>query len=128
MNKAEALDELIAAVEAGALPDEDWRLMHDIWSPRNWHDIGHNVRYSMHGSLDAAKALHEALLPGWMWLARKTNADDVSNGHCEPSNGGFANVWHNISPNDGGEHFSVFAETAARAWLLATLKAYRAGL
>lgn len=125
MTKAEALDKLIKAIEAGAIPLSDL----DAFIPSlGLNTQGNDAHSAYRGSLDAAKALHEALLPGWMWLARKTDADDVSNGQCAPSNGGFANVWHNISPNDGGEHFSVFAETAARAFLLATLKAYRAGL
>ena len=110
MTQAEALDKLIAAVEAGALPGEDWRLMHDIWSPRNWHDIGHNVRYSMGGSLDAAKALHEALLPGWDYIISRHDAEMWQAG-CYPDT---------IAAQIGGN--------PARAWLLAVLKAYRAGL
>jgi hypothetical protein len=103
----EQLDALIAAVEAGELPNEDWRLMHDIWSPRNWHDIGHNVRYSMHGSLDAAKALHDALLPDATAMigTRKPRA---------------------IVYDAGDKPYIAFAEPPARAWLLAILKAYRA--
>ena len=113
MTDTAALDALIEAVTAGVLPDEDWRLMHDIWSPRNWHEIGHNVRYSMHGSLDAAKALHEALLPGWGWETG-VNATFVS----------IASVW-----KSGRERaYGATSEIPARSWLLAALKACRASL
>lgn len=114
-----ALDALIEAVEAGSLPEEDWRLMHDIWSPRNWHEIGHNVRYSMHGSLDAAKALHEALLPGWEWGVT-LNSD-------EPTPAAYVAKW-GAPEGSMGDGFEAQADNPARAWLLAVLKAYRAGL
>ena len=62
------------------------------------------------GSLDAAKALHEALLPGWKF---KLEA------HAAIS---FAWIGH---PNEMlfRQHQSSF-DTLARAWLLAILKAY----
>lgn len=103
----DALRALLEAVKAGALPDEDWRLMRDIWSPRNWHDLGHNVRYAFHGSLDAAKALHDAVLPGW---------------HGSFSTDGFARV------AKGGRVLTVMESChvdckPARAWLIAILVA-----
>jgi len=104
------LQRLIEAVESGKLPDEDWRLMHDIWSPRNWHDIGHNVRYSMHGSLDAAKALHDALLPGWDIQIVTYEDDSFEASVSEPMS---------VKTYDGVSQFM------ARAWLLAILKAYQ---
>jgi predicted heme/steroid binding protein len=59
-----------------------------------------------HGSLDAAKALHEAVLPGWIY-------------NIAP---GFAHV---IPPHDNGdqEAHTGLSETLARAWLLAILEA-----
>jgi hypothetical protein len=82
------------------------------------------------GSLDAAKALHDALLPGWDWVARN---DEV---------GGFANVMtcdfdaYSSVYVDGieeikgqvisGQSHPVFSLSPARAWLLAILKAYEA--
>jgi hypothetical protein len=58
------------------------------------------------GSLDAAKALHEAVLPGWIY-------------NIAP---GFAHV---IPPHDNGdqEAHTGLSETLARAWLLAILEA-----
>lgn len=99
-----ALDKLIDAVEAG---DDLPEIGHGYWqflpapacilSARVYHD----------GSLDAALALHEALLPGWRW--------DLDAG-CN------AGVWNScdLLPAIAGE-----ADTPARAWLLAVLKAYR---
>lgn len=121
MNDKQALRKLIEAVEEGALPDEDWRLMHDIWSPRNWHDIGHNVRYSMHGSLDAAKALHEALLPGWK---KVLNLNEFSDGSV------VCTMFGPI-PEDAGKWemaptWAARSDNPARAWILAILRAYEA--
>ena len=99
-----ALDKLIAAVEADsdigfrfwfeaddAIPDLDTRMLCET---------------AFHGSLDAAKALHEALLPGWGWTV---SADGSSVYGDDPK------VY------DGDD-----ARSPARAWLIAILKAYRA--
>ena len=57
------------------------------------------------GSLNAAKALHEVVLPGWEW-------------HLGPSN---AKVYpYNGSPL---KSWSGMADNPARAWLLAILRA-----
>ena len=62
MTRLEALKELLADIEAGN-PD---------WCGDQCFDEEH--RYDLleawRGSLDAAKALHEALLPGWPWRIR----------------------------------------------------------
>ncbi len=59
------------------------------------------------GSLDAAKALHENLLPGWGWTL----------GRARPDNW-FAKVW-----SAAKHHDSAIADNPARAWLLAILDA-----
>jgi len=78
------------------------------------------------GSLDAAKVLHDALLPGWHWLVR-----------LDEERGGFANVmtedFSGYCVDVGGDElkevitsgasFPEYAETAARAWLIAILSA-----
>lgn len=74
------------------------------------------IGHMMDGSLDAAVALLEAVLPDAEWLIR-TNFD------AEDEPRFFANVWTGESPNMGGECFPVFADTPARALLLATLEA-----
>ena len=60
------------------------------------------------GSLDAAKALHEAMLPGWMW-----------NVEC----GADAIVWEGEDPSV--QNYGI-GDCPARAWLLAILRAKRA--
>ena len=52
------LRKLIEAVEAGTW-DGDLRM------PADWHPV--YISQSYHGSVDAAIALCEALLPGWEW-------------------------------------------------------------
>lgn len=101
------LDKLIEAVEAGECPD---------FCPL-WHGVGlcTEAEGAFCGSLDAAKRLHEALLPGWhltdMWI----NGDGLMGG---------AGVWRDgVAEN---EAFHAHASSAARAWLLAILKALRA--
>lgn len=64
------------------------------------------------GSLDAAKALHEALLPGWhYWMGFTTGAPTM-----------MASVWPEVAEWDG---IDASNPTPARAWLLSILKAYR---
>ena len=65
------------------------------------------------GSLDAAKALHEALLPGWCsWhLANEANFDGFV---CQ------------IFDGKAGRYTATsHCQTPARAWLIAILKAYK---
>ena len=103
----DALNKLIEAVEAG-LP-----------SPTNWRDfaalpegdpdnpapiLAHRAYY---GSLGAAKALHEALLPGWHWNISKDGVARV----VVPSP---------LRPTP----LIGRSENPARAWLLAVLRAY----
>ena len=101
------LDRLIAAVEAGEKMDA-------LLASREClglHDR-RNLLKAADGSLDAALALKEALLPGWKWGAH------------EPKPGTFrayVSRWSalRIMP------FTEEAPTPARALLLATLRAYR---
>lgn len=64
------------------------------------------------GSLDAAKALHEALLPGWHWSV----------------SGDYAAVMDHDGSDDflGLKHFPASSPQPARAWLLAILRALAA--
>ena len=60
------------------------------------------------GSLDAAKALHDALLPGWFpGLSQNT----ITKNWC---------AW---VQTDKRAHISVFGRDPARAWLIAILRA-----
>ena len=62
------------------------------------------------GSLDAAKALQEAVLPGWSGEARMSGFG-----------GGQAAVWNPMKRP--GQDFRVDSQDPARAWLIAILEA-----
>ena len=119
-----ALDALIAAVEAGEpvlAPLPDW------WHPDNWRHMV-NAHY---GSLDAALALHNALLPGWWWQIGSCCVSDdakVCPDFNNPVNG--AALEKQFHPSiDWASMFDIDQRppgNPARAWLLATIKAYRA--
>jgi hypothetical protein len=111
MTQAEALDKLIAAVEAGELRGDFMPWIDPMDRTRGimpYKFVAMPAAYN--GSLDAAKALHEVLLPGWDYLISRHDAEMWQAG-CYPDT-----IAAQIEGNP------------ARAWLLATLKAYRAGL
>lgn len=97
--RKEALQELLAKVEAGS-PDKD-----DVYAGWPFAMNGEHMHAwgSYNGSLDAAKALHEAVLPGWEWRLRDT---------------GCAWVWRTATDLQGARE----ADTPARAWLIAIIK------
>lgn len=91
-DKTQALRDLLAAIEVGGeLPRP---LPFPVWQSAL-------VLEAYRGSLDAAKALHEAVLPGWGWAATQVGANVEG-----PT-----------------EFYSDDATTPARAWLIAILKA-----
>lgn len=106
MTRLDALRALEQKVVAGELP---------MWTeitgaiglnPDNRH-ISFYAAY--HGSLDAAKALHEVVLPGWDWECMNAGWDfAVSKG--DPCRGNYA-------------CFDACSPTPARAWLLAIIRA-----
>jgi len=92
-----ALTELRAKVAEGTAHNGHFeRIFPSYWEP---------AFDAYRGSLDAAKALHEAVLPGWEWRIR----DD-----------GRAWVWRTVSDLCGGDEVD---DNPARAWLLALLDA-----
>lgn len=107
----DALDRLIEAVEAGRdiFPSD----FPPSFKGKPWAIRAHN------GSLDAALALHEALLPEW------TRDVDATAPEC-----GITVTLHKpYSPHsypDEGRTVSANLMCEARAWFLAILKAYRA--
>jgi hypothetical protein len=113
----EALKELAAKVEAG----EDWPSLYDgtgLYSLissalGNWSwEVVEGVTKSYRGSLDAAKALHDAVLPGWHW------------GMQVVVNGFLAAVGKPTEyPNSVESRFDVVSDDPARALLLAILRA-----
>ena len=104
MTGKQALRALIEAVEAG-----EWRseISTVIFSRHHHMD----VYRAFNGSLDAAKALYEALLPGWWFAIQPTGATVGKMDH----------------PHDGCI-FDGGGKIPARAWLIAILKAYEAHL
>lgn len=118
-----ALDALIEAVTAGNLSQRD----EDIYAPAIPLPHGDttnlaNVYSAYKCSLDAAKALHDALLPGWVLYRMQwwPNAPDPA----------VVEIW---GTQDGSHSFKdgrseAKAENPARAWLIAALQAYRASL
>ena len=117
MTRKEALAELIEKVEAGGKYETAGHtIMCQRAFPKPDDFDGSREAYSKsaaqqailawkNGSLDSAKALHEAVLPGWEWHLGPSNAK------IYPYNGSPVKSW------DG------MAENPARAWLLAILRA-----
>ena len=100
------LDKLIEAVEAGTIPRHDL----DAFIPWRGPDIHFGDSHDAYrGSLDAAKRLHDALLPGWGW--------DL----CDD---GEAKVFEYTSSAE--EYVGVCRDNPARSWLLAILRAVKA--
>ncbi len=102
-----ALDTLIAAAESGSIMSMDAR---SVCHCLGWKFPDMRTKWLLSaeiGSLDAAKDLHEALLPGVMWQ--------------RSPNGQFCLF------DSFAEEVSYATETdnPARAWLIAILKAYR---
>ena len=95
---------LIAKVEAGTATAYDFGLMFPLAT-----NFEHTRAWEAYqGSLDAAKALHEALLPGWYWSL----AEDDDYGFC-------CKVFFKRLYNE-------YSIVASRAWLLAILRALEA--
>jgi hypothetical protein len=107
MTRAESLAELIALIEAGG--GISWgyaagparTALGDLW---------HSAMEAYCGSIDAAKALHDAVLPGW--------------GYC-------VKHFTNGQPRAAVAHYPYSAQyteadSPARAWLLAILRAMHA--
>ena len=102
MTRKEALEILLAKVEAG---DAYLRSHY-----KSTFKARANIAWSAyHGSLDAAKSLHEDVLPGWRFEVGENNFA-----------GSVASVW-----NDPMQAFTHADKKAnhARAWLIAILKA-----
>lgn len=98
-----ALQDLLADVEAGRLPDN--LVSAEPFCGTDFK-VGQDVVCAYIGSLDAAKALHEALIPGWSY--------NLAPGFC-----------HAMPPHDNEdqeEHTGV-DDNLSRAWLIAILKA-----
>lgn len=106
------LDKLIDAVEAVGDGGNTAAIINNRIA-RIYHDKGgywpaNDVMKAYDGSLDAAKALHEALLPGWIGCA------DTS---------GFCFMYED--EKEWNESSAIVPGNPARAWLIAILKAHK---
>ncbi|ODT60950.1 MULTISPECIES: hypothetical protein [Paracoccus] len=99
------LDKLLKAVEAGSAKETDFLASFQSSTMR------HLLLRAYEGSLDAALALHEALLPGWDALIDLTADVSVSNGAKTLA--------------EYRDYFGKAERSPARGWLLAILRAYR---
>lgn len=108
------LDKLIEAVEAGSLAKVSAQhIKQALGSHCQMHFVS-----AFSGSLDAAKALHEALLPGWGAMIPLKESGGAAVVYEVDSRGN-----HKV-----GEHRVCETQSTnpARAWLLAILFARRA--
>lgn len=105
MDRTQALDALIEAVEAG-------KAKHVYFAAAfQGYTMLDNLTNAYHGSLDAALSLHEALLPGWFPGMSK----NIHN-----------KLWYAWVQDKDNVQYWALEPTPARAWLLAVLRAYRA--
>ena len=99
MTQLAALNEMAEKVEAGEKPPTSG-FVDEPMGPNTW---GHSV-VAFHGSLDAAMALHESVLPGWTWHLSMIGANVC----FDPVIG-------------GGHEIYTDNDNPARAWLLAII-------
>ena len=97
------LEKLIAAVEAGTASADDF----GATFPHAHHFEHTHAWGAYEGSLDAAKRLHDALLPGWIY--------NLAPSFC-----------HVFPATDNGDQDASTGQSdqPARAWLLAILRGY----
>lgn len=117
------LARLIEAVEAGSRGDDFWSAVHVLPA---MHIT--DVTLARDGSLDAAKRLHDALLPGWRVVVRQRRDDEGGDWFVRVESADFHAVqWtagdHTRTDILSGEDAVGIAPEAARAFLLAILRA-----
>lgn len=113
MTRLQHLTALRDKVKAGKATE--YSIFREARLKSEWQALDGDKRFNAweayNGSLDAAKALHEALLPGWDWLLN--------------SRSNYAHVWEREDVGDAdAEAQSV--HSPSRAWLLAIIEALRA--
>jgi hypothetical protein len=112
-DRKDALTKLLAKVEAGGVMNyqDTLPLVRGWRSPLEYFRITDDLEAAYNGSLDAAKALHKAVLPEWHWNVSKDGvARIVIPSRLRPI--------PTVGKSDA---------TPARAWLIAILKALIAG-
>ena len=111
--RKEALEALLANIVAGEWPssgdgDDMWLKFHDAFWPHDWYRYHSKGLDAYNGSLDAALALHDAVLPGWYWT--------------RPDGPGMGTI-RVVGPDNGDYYPSAVGGSAlpARAWLIAII-------
>lgn len=105
MTRIEALKELEDKVEKGEWPVCAWSHLRTVF-PSSWNDVEFQARNAYHGSLDAAKALHDSVLPGWRVTCIKSGWEVGIQ-----------------SLSDSSQTSASYMSTPARAWLLSIIRA-----
>jgi hypothetical protein len=110
MTRRDALRALLEQVEAGK-----WKPPYGVYPA----PLDGNAWDAYRGSLDAAKALHEATLPGWWWSIGTCNVSDDArvsphDDRRAPDGGEWAE-WTDVDLRPSGN--------PARAWLIAIIRA-----
>jgi hypothetical protein len=108
----DALDRLIEAVEAGEATRAQMEDLAALALGLSVTSMNVAAAYAA-DDMNAAKALHEALLPRWGWMVADKRSACVIPTDADRANG--------ISGETG-----ISEGNPARAWLLAILRAYRA--
>ena len=110
-----ALDALIAAVEAGKGGDGVGYYAARVFNPGYAHAVN-----AYHGSFDAARALHDAVLPGW-------RVGNLAQAYGYPTDSPDCWTCWIVSPSylDDCDQAQAKAPNPARAWLLAILRALK---
>lgn len=100
------LKKLIEAVEASSI---SYSNLDPFVAALGMNTQANDAHMAYRGSLDAAKALHEALLPGWIF--------DLTNGSCF--------VCPGLDDDDAttSGQYAGESDVWSRAWLLAILRA-----
>jgi hypothetical protein len=112
MTRLDALIELRDKVKAGTADD------FGSIKPR-WPIFRGYAESAFHGSLDAAKALHKAVLPGWHYFFYGADYETCLGGNQHQP-------FCVVAKGTGGVDLETHrgdADTPARAWLLAILEA-----
>lgn len=106
MNRLEALEELAAKVVAGEPGDWGFEAL-------GAEDQEADAADAFHGSLDAALALHEAVLSGWR----------IEEIHQKYSREGMGPFYVSLERKNDLANVLAMSASPARAWLIAILRA-----
>lgn len=112
MTQKQALQDLLAKIEAGEIkPHQVFNAFDTPCQDFALQQRAEDAKNAYNGSLDAAKALHEAVLPGW-WVQ-----------HLGQVRGGWRVRLETQGKSIPEGMFNLHMDNPARAWLAAIIKA-----